>query len=105
MSVNYVYIGWCHEDSHDKVWGVIKLSPGVHDSWERGNYVTFWGRRGRKLSTKIYADEYGWELTDLFNKKVNKGGYKEVDLEKLNEVYPEFEADLKKLTFWSQFKV
>jgi hypothetical protein len=104
MTVNYVHIGWCHEDNHDKVWGVIKLSGGVHDVWEQGDYVTFWGRRGRKLSTKLYHD-YGWELEDLFNKKVDKGGYQPVDLRKLNEIYPEFEADLKKLAFWAQFKV
>lgn len=103
MSVNYVHIGWCHEDSHDKVWGIIKLSAGVHDDWERGDYVSFWGRRGRKLQTKMYND-YGWEMSKLFDKKLDKG-YNKVDEDKLNEVYPEFEADLKKLAFWSQFKV
>jgi hypothetical protein len=103
MSVNYIHIGWCHEDNHDKVWGVIKLDGGDHESWERGDYVTFWGRRGKKLQSKVYND-YGWELDRLFEKKEDKG-YQAVDLAKLNEIYPEFEADLKKLAFWSTFKI
>jgi hypothetical protein len=99
--MKYAHIGWCHEDSHDKVWGIIQLTDG--DKWDEHDYVSFWGRRGRKLQTKVFK-EYDWTVEDMFNKKLNKG-YTRVDEAKLNEVYPEFEADLKKMAFWSTFKI
>ena len=89
-----------NEDSHDKVWGVIKLSG---TDWV-GNYVSFWGRRGKKLQTKIYTDSAEYQMENLFNKKLHKG-YQVVNTDKLNDVYPNFEADLKKMSFWAQFKV
>lgn len=100
MAIEYTFIGWCKEDSHDKVWGVIKLNG---DQWD-GNYVTFWGRRGKKLQTKIYKNEHYWNIDKLADQKVNKG-YKKIEQNELNTVYPEFEEDLKKTTFWSMFKV
>lgn len=92
--INYKFIGWCHEDGHDKVWGAIEL----------GNQkcVTFWGRRSKKLQTKIVNDD--WDLTKLIRSKERKG-YNSVDKAKLDEVYPEFEKDLSKTAFWASFKV
>lgn len=100
MKPDYFWIGWCQEDSHDKVWGIIKLSG---DDW-LGNYVSFWGRRGKKLQTKIYENQSEWNMERLFEKKEDKG-YEQIDLTKLNKVYPEFEKDLEKMAFWAQFKV
>ena len=97
---DYFWIGHCAEDNHDKIWGIIKLNG---NDWD-GSYVTFWGRRGKKLQTKIYKDESEWEMERLFEKKEDKG-YVQIDLTNLNKVYPEFESDLKKLEFWAQFKV
>ena len=101
MKPKYFWIGWCQEDKHDKVWGIVQLSD--IDEYE-GNYVSFWGRRGKKLQTKIYEAVGGWEMDSLCGKKQDKG-YGEIDIEKLNEVYPDFERDLKKMAFWAQFKV
>ena len=98
--MKYVHIGWCQEDNHDKVWGIIQLTG---NDW-LGNYVTFWGRRGKKLQTKIYQDQSEWNMDRLFEGKASKG-YQQIDITKLNEVYPEFESDLKKLAFWSTFKI
>ena len=102
MAIEYTFIGWCkdEEKNHDKVWGVIKLN-GNH--WH-GNYVSFWGRRGKKLQTKMYKDESDYFIEDLFYKKSSKG-YTPINKDELNTVYPEFEEDLKKTTFWSMFKV
>jgi hypothetical protein len=102
MKPDYFWIGHCQEDNHDKVWGIIKINS--IDQWD-GNYVSFWGRRGKKLQTKIYEHVAYWEMEDLYDKKVRKSGYKEIDLTKLNEVYPDFEKDLEKMAFWAQFKV
>jgi hypothetical protein len=40
----------------------------------------------------------------MFQKKRNKG-YQEVDKNRLDEVYPEFQSDLEKTAFWAAFKV
>lgn len=100
MEPRYFWIGHCTEEGHDKIWGIIQLSG---DDW-LGNYVTFWGRRGKKLQTKIYTEASDYRMETLFEKKEDKG-YQQIDLTKLNAVYPDFEADLKKLEFWAQFKV
>lgn len=102
MKPDYFWIGWNNVDGHDKVWGIIKITG--NDNYWRGSYVSFWGRRGKKLQTKIHQDESEWAMERLFEKKEDKG-YQRIDIEKLNEVYPEFEKDLEKMAFWAQFKV
>ncbi len=102
MSIEYSFIGWCRDNAAnaDKVWGMIKLTG---DDWD-GNYVTFWGRRGKKLQTKIYKAEHQWNMEKLIDQKRDKG-YKKIDKEQLNNVYPEFQQDLEKTAFWALFKV
>ncbi len=102
MSIEYYFIGWCREEeaNADKVWGIIKLTG---DEWD-GNYVTFWGRRGKKLQTKIFKNEHYWNMDKLANHKVNKG-YTEIRKTQLDTVYPEFQQDLEKTAFWALFKV
>ena len=78
--MKYVHIGWYQEDNHDKVWGIIQLTG---NDW-LGNYVTFWGRRGKKLQTKIYQDQSEWNMDRLFEGKASKG-YQQIDITKLNE--------------------
>ena len=61
--MKYVHIGWCQEGTSDKVWGVICLKEQEYSQqamrWiSAGKYLTFWGRRGAKLQTKL------WEGTD-----------------------------------------
>ena len=103
MSLNYKWIGWCNKDGHDKVWGVIYLEkPQYYYGHSDSKCVSFWGRRGKKLQTKMVVDN--WELDKLIDSKENKG-YNRVDVKKLNEVYPEFEEDLGKTAFWAMFKV
>lgn len=98
--MKYVHIGWCKDEktNADKVWGAICLQEP--NGWNTdGKFVTFWGRRGKKLSTKIVEDgNYG--VNKLFSKKLDKG-YKEVDKNGLDAVYPEFEQDLEKTAVWA----
>ena len=102
MSIEYTFIGWCRDEKEnaDKVWGIIKLTG---DTWE-GSYVSFWGRRGKKLQTKMHKDEVYWHMERLAEKKEDKG-YKKIEREQLNNVYPDFQADLEKTAFWSLLKV
>ena len=93
--MNYKFIGWCREDSHDKVWVVIYL----HSQ----SYVTFWGRRGAKLQSKI-VESSNWDIVTLISSKLRKG-YKEVQKYELDEVYPEFQSDLGKTKLWAMLKV
>lgn len=102
--IDYAFIGWCRDEeaNADKVWGAIRLKNG-DSRWTAPSYVTFWGRRGKKLQTKIVTDSV-WNMDKVFDKKMDKG-YARVDSSKLNEVYPEFEDDLSKTAFWAMFKV
>jgi len=107
--MKYEHIGWCKEGSHDKVWGVILLQENVDSEkqfWGWGGinkYVTFWGRRGAKLQTKLVEDS-AYKVSEMFRKKLNKG-YEEVDKHGLDEVYPEFESDLEKTAIWATLKL
>lgn len=96
--MNYKFIGWCHEGTHDKVWGVITIREDIYN----GTFLIFWGRRGRKLQTKILEDS-SWGMIDKIDSKKERG-YTEVDNTKLNEVYPEFESDLSKTAMWAMLK-
>lgn len=91
----YEYIGWCNQDNHDKVWGIIRLHEMV--------CIIFWGRRGAKLQTKK-INLYLWEANELFYKKI-KRGYQRVNIDCLNEVYPEFQKDLEKTAIWATLKL
>lgn len=88
--IDYRFIGWCNDGKHDKVWGYIELNA---KSGTYGDYVVFWGRRGRALQTKIHRDTSYWTMYKLSESKERKG-YVSVDSNKLAEVYPEFEHDL-----------
>ena len=101
MTIDYRFIGWCKDGTSDKVWGYIELGA---KNGSYGDYVTFWGRRGRALQTKIHRDAHYWDLVKLSLAKERKG-YIEVDQNKLNEVYPEFQEDLEKTTIWAILKV
>lgn len=95
MKINYKYIGWCSEDNSDKVWACIQLSG---DRWY-GKYLTVWGRRGKKLQSKI-VESTNYEIGKLVGSKDAKG-YREIPEDKLHEVYPEFQQDLERTAAWS----
>ena len=107
--MEYKFIGWCHDpiENHDKVWGVIYLED--KESMSNRRYypgspsyrktVTFWGRRGKKLSTKMGLDNY--DMEKLIREKQDKKNYLKIDERKLSTVYPEFEEDLEKTAVWA----
>lgn len=103
--MNYKFIGWCKEGIHDKVWGVIYLEDPNEPRLGYGDYVkclTFWGRRGAKLQTKLSYENY--ELEKLINNKLHKG-YNRINKNELDRVYPEFETDLEKTAIWATLKL
>jgi predicted DNA-binding WGR domain protein len=97
--MNYKFIGWNNRDGADKVWGVIYIEDrtGI-----RPKVLIFWGRRGKKLQTKI--DREGWDLDKLIREKSEKG-YKIIGNYELETVYPEFQNDLEKTTMWALLKL
>ena len=96
-----VHVGWCRDGVHDKVWGVILLSTGVLNrfGFSSNKYATFWGRRGGKLQTKIFEGS-AYSVEDMFDKKLKKG-YKKINPNDLDRVYPEFREDLEKTAVWA----
>jgi predicted DNA-binding WGR domain protein len=101
-NINFKFIGWCKDtaENHDKVWAVIILRE-EKDTWggSEFTYATVWGRRGKRLSHKVFTGT-DWDMTKLISAKKNKG-YFTVDKAKLDAVYPEFEEDLEKTTMWA----
>lgn len=104
MAIDFGFIGWFKEENHDKVWGIIWLEPLRNPGGFYNNNrkcITFWGRRGKKLQSKLTFG--GSQLYSKVDEKKSKG-YKEIDTTKLNEIYPEFQKDLQKLAVWSMLK-
>ena len=104
--IKYEFIGWYRDEekNSDKVWGVIKLNSGAriyHPSTY--TYVTFWGRRGKKLQTKT-SEDYEYDIEVRIDSKIKKG-YERVNKNRLDEVYPEFETDLEKTAVWAILKM
>ena len=97
--MNYKFIGWNNHDGADKVWGVIYIEDrtGI-----RPKVLIFWGRRGKKLQTKM--DREGWDLDKLIREKSEKG-YNHIGNYELETVYPEFQNDLEKTTMWALLKL
>jgi len=97
--MNYKFIGWNNRDGADKVWGVIYIEDRTRI---RPKVLIFWGRRGKKLQTRI--DREGWDLDKLIREKSDKG-YKIIGNYELETVYPEFQNDLEKTTMWALLKL
>jgi predicted DNA-binding WGR domain protein len=98
--MEYIYIGWCREDNHDKVWICIKLNG---DRWG-GSYATVWGRRGKKLQYKVIDHSNEWEMDKLIRSK-SKKGYAGISTDYLDQVYPEFKTDLEQTAFMATLSV
>lgn len=89
--MKFDFIGWNNSGKHDKVWVCIPLGD---------RFLAAYGRRGKKLQTKIYTYSQ-WDMTKLITQKLNRRGYIHVDETKLSEVYPEFESDLEATAMWA----
>ncbi len=104
--MNYEFIGWCNDplDNHDKVWGIIVLERNINDYVYDSHHrvVFFWGRRGKKLQTKIGVESQR-NLNKIMDSKIKKG-YEKINIENLHKVYPEFQSDLEQTAFWSTLK-
>lgn len=101
--MEYKHIGWCRDDeaNTDKVWGIILLQDNDTNGfgYTRNRYASFWGRRGKKLQTKLF-DSSARDAVKMFEKKLD-GGYRSVEIDELNTVYPEFQDDLEKTAVWA----
>jgi hypothetical protein len=91
-----VFVGWCREGRSDKVWVCIRLKGS---GWD-GTYATVWGRRGRRLQHKIINHSNFREMNKMISAKIQRG-YREIDEDHLDQVYPEFDEDLKKTEVWA----
>lgn len=96
--MNFEFIGWCHENGHDKIWALVEINHRA--------YATIWGKRGKKLSSKVFYEDKDNTLTmnSRIVEKLNKG-YLEINKEKLDEVYPGFEEDVSMMAFLAACEV
>lgn len=87
----FFFIGWCQEDTHDKIWVVLELGNNI--------WGVIWGRRGKSLQYKMHNNTDYCTILALTRQKQRKG-YQEIPQAKLDTVYPEFQQDLEKTAFW-----
>jgi hypothetical protein len=105
--MNYHWIGHYREGTSDKIWGLIRISGSDDEAQNKlqpCDYVSFWGRRGKKLQTKIYQGLDLYDADKLCYKKEDRG-YNVINQTRLGDVYPEFEEDLQKTTVWALLSV
>ena len=106
--MNYHWIGHCREGTSDKIWGMICLNADTdqpaQNPWTGYTYVSFWGRRGKRLQTKIHENLEYYGANKLVDKKQDRG-YNTINPNRLDEVYPEFEQDLESTAVWALLKV
>lgn len=95
--MTYEFIGWCHdpENNHDKIWGVYQFDDN--------KYVTYHGRRGKKLQSKTFskACSVKYDVLSLVSSKRRKG-YREISI---NECPEGFEEELDKIRFWAKMSL
>lgn len=89
--IDFKFIGWCNEETHDKVW--VAFAVG-------NKFYACWGARGKHLTFKEYGT--GWngqrEQETVMRKKKKK--YDEVDSFMLFSIFPNIEEDIEqRLTF------
>jgi len=100
MKTEFPFIGWCHEDNHDKVWGYFLRDTGT-STWSSKDYgwncVIFWARRGKAMQFK--ADVTGGELQKLVQSKIRKG-YNRITFTKLTEIWPNFATECEEKLMW-----
>jgi len=87
--MNIVFLGWCQNPAknHDKVWGLVDMG---HDE-----YMTFWGRRGKKFQTNRKKMDTQ-ARRQLVHSKILKG-YRRVGTDEMDTVYDHFGPDVFKL--------
>ncbi len=106
MTTEFGFIGWCNDpaENHDKVWGYfLRPTPEAEgkrwitktDGW---NCVIFWARRGKAMQFK--ADTTGWELSKLARQKQDKKDYRPITPQKLQEIWPTFNAECEAKLMW-----
>lgn len=100
MKFDYAWMGWCQEGTSDKVWVLLVLERYGWGGIKR--HATIWGRRGKRLQSKVYEEQYTDPAEQIVEKQ--RKGYKPIDKQKLDQVYPEFEQDLEKAAFWAVLK-
>jgi len=85
------WVGWCHEDNHDKIWGVLKLP---------NTYVSFWGKRGSsRIGFKNLKTQYD-ARTMIGKKEAPRGNYTQISEKRMCEIWSEFDDTISsQLTF------
>jgi hypothetical protein len=98
MNLDYAWIGWYNEGNSDKIWVLLALERYPYGVIKR--YATIWGRRGSRLQSKVFENH---EAESMIGGKYRKG-YRKIDKQQLDTVYPEFEKDLEQAAFWAMLK-
>jgi hypothetical protein len=91
------FFGWCYDAhaNHDKIWGWVIIGRGSDAS-----IYNFWGRRNRSLSFKrhdtTWGSSYLRDLTDLKMRRRPNGQYEEIEISRIEEVFPNFYEQFEK---------
>lgn len=97
------YVGWHRDANHDNIWALTVIKWGIWYNKDT-DFVVIWGRRGRSLQHKVCR---GWSHSDseLRIHKKSRMGYQEVKSHQMDEVYPGFDDDIRKIEAWAALQV
>lgn len=117
MNIVYICKMYDKEADIDKIWGIIQIGFD-NDTYNKeqpwltpralicptptNKYVTFWGRRSKKLQIKIW-DGYPYDTQQALINKI-QNGYHVVNKKHIESIYPKFKQDLEKIASWSTLK-
>lgn len=87
-----LFLGWCAEENHDKVWGVAFHSEATRIT---NHYLFFWGRRGKKLQYKAKELDH-YDAMRVIEQKIRKG-YREFDPKEAAEIHDSLPKNIFKL--------
>lgn len=90
---NIQWVGHCQFDNSDKIWGWFFYNdPTVQQQGTAKTAYAFWSRTGKTPSFKRHAYS-SWTTSKLVKEKVDRK-YKEINIEKLVEMWPSFYEDI-----------
>lgn len=97
MNGQILYVSWCNDNGHDKIWGYFCLDNDQYPVvWNKPVFV-FWGARGKALQLKQHTISDA--LYALLRNKERKG-YKEIDVTEFEKICPNFHEEVdNKITF------
>ena len=91
-----LHVVWKKDDISDKIWGIMEVRRNPDGTLL---VLTFWGRRGKKLSMKSYELSQ-YNAIHKLDCKIDDG-YEKITTDQLYSFCPDYEEQIKKHAVWA----